>query len=96
MEFCLVDASTGKFVDDSVFANTDTLNSQEEYISDLYDALTKQYIPIELIHSESGPGQIEIVLTYSNNPIEIADNVVVTVQKHTVSNVMPKGTIKEA
>ena len=28
--------------------------------------------------------------------IEIADNVVVTVQKHTVSNVMPKGTIKSA
>jgi preprotein translocase subunit YajC len=26
--------------------------------------------------------------------IEIADNVVVTVQKHTVSAVMPKGTIK--
>ena len=28
--------------------------------------------------------------------IEIAENVVVTVQKHTVSNVMPKGTIKSA
>ena len=28
--------------------------------------------------------------------IEVADNVVVTVQKHTVSNVMPKGTIKSA
>lgn len=28
--------------------------------------------------------------------IQIADNVVVTVQKHTISNVMPKGTIKSA
>ncbi len=28
--------------------------------------------------------------------IEIASNVVVTVQKHTVSTVMPKGTIKSA
>ncbi|MEJ2138489.1 MAG: preprotein translocase subunit YajC [Gammaproteobacteria bacterium] len=28
--------------------------------------------------------------------IEVADNVIVTVQKHTVSNVMPKGTIKSA
>ena len=28
--------------------------------------------------------------------IEIADKVVVTVQKHTVSTVMPKGTIKSA
>jgi preprotein translocase subunit YajC len=28
--------------------------------------------------------------------IQIADNVVVTAQKHTISNVMPKGTIKSA
>lgn len=28
--------------------------------------------------------------------VEIANNVVVTVQKHTVSGVMPKGTIKSA
>ena len=28
--------------------------------------------------------------------LEVADNVVLTVQKHTVSNVMPKGTIKSA
>jgi len=28
--------------------------------------------------------------------LQIADNVVVTVQKHTVSTIMPKGTIKSA
>lgn len=28
--------------------------------------------------------------------LEVANNVVVTVQKHTISNVMPKGTIKSA
>lgn len=28
--------------------------------------------------------------------LEIADNVIVTVQKHTVSTVMPKGTVKSA
>lgn len=78
IEFCLVDAESGQFVDDSVFANTITLNRQEPFLSDLYDQLQQQYIPIELIHSESGPGQLEVVLKYSDDPIEIADNVMLT------------------
>lgn len=75
LEFCLVDAQTNKFVDDSLFANTTTLNQQEEFISHLHQQLEQQYIPIELIHSESGPGQLEVVLQYSQDPVELADNV---------------------
>eukprot|EP00980_Cylindrotheca_fusiformis_P009629 scaffold2127_cov85-Cylindrotheca_fusiformis.AAC.9 len=76
LEFYLVDADAGKFIDDSVFANTTTLNEQEEFLSDLYDQLEQQYIPIELIHAESGPGQLEVVLQYSKNPLELIDHVV--------------------
>ena len=54
IEFCLRDAKTGEPVDDSVFANSTTLNAQEAFISDLYDQLKAQDISIELIHSESG------------------------------------------
>jgi glutamine synthetase len=74
LEFCLVDAKTGDFVDDSVFANTNSLNDQEEFLADVYDQLQQQYIPIELIHSESGPGQLEVVLQYSNDPVQLVDN----------------------
>lgn len=70
-----MDTKTGSFVDESVFANTTTLNDQEEFLADLYDQLQQQYIPIELIHSESGPGQLEVVLQYSADPVELADNV---------------------
>jgi glutamine synthetase len=75
-------------VDDSVFANTITLNDQEEFLSDLYDQLNEQYIPIELIHSESGPGQLEVVLKYSNNPVELADSVLLA--KETIRSIAHK------
>ena len=88
MEFCLFDTKTEKFVDDSVFANTITLNEQEDFIDELYDQLKQQYIPIELIHSESGPGQLEFVLKYSTDPVELADNVLLA--KETVSAVAKK------
>jgi glutamine synthetase len=54
IEFCLVDPKTSKAVDSSVFANSTTLNNQEDFISDLYDQLKQQHIHIELIHAESG------------------------------------------
>lgn len=85
LEFCLVDAKTGQFVDDSVFANAVTLNDQEPFLEDLYDQLQRQYIPVELIHSESGPGQLEVVLEYSNNPLVMADNVLLA--RETIRNV---------
>ena len=92
LEFCLVDAKTGTFVDDSVFANTDTLNQQEEFISDVYTSLEQQYITVELLHSESGPGQLELVLEYSSNPIEMADHVLLA--KETIKAIAHKYGLK--
>eukprot|EP00536_Pseudo-nitzschia_multiseries_P011890 jgi/Psemu1/244157/estExt_Genewise1.C_4310006 len=74
IEFYLVDAKKNECVDESVFANTTTLNEQEALLSDLYDQLKTQYIPVELVHAESGPGQVEVVLEYSKDPVVLADN----------------------
>lgn len=63
-------------VDTSTFANAVTLNEQRDFISTLYDQLGEQDIPVELIHAESGPGQLEIVLSYSSNVMQLADDVV--------------------
>lgn len=62
-------------VDTSTFANSTTLNNQEDFISSVYDQLQQQDISVELIHAESAPGQLEVVLSYSNNVLQIADNV---------------------
>lgn len=79
------DAKTGDFVDDSVFANSTTLNQQETFITDLYDQLKMQEIEIEMIHAESGPGQLEVVLKYLPNPVRMVDNVVLC--RETIHNV---------
>lgn len=75
LEFCLVDAATGKFLDDSVYANASFLNDQEAFIAGLHEALEAQEIGVELIHSESGPGQLEVVLEYIADPVLAADQV---------------------
>ena len=54
-------------IDATTYATAATLNDKEEFISTLYDQLGEQDIPIELIHSESAPGQLEVVLGYSSN-----------------------------
>ena len=76
LEFCLVDAKTGKFVDNSIFANTTTLNNQQEFISTLYEQCQQQYFSIEVIHAESAGGQIEVVLEYCKDPLEMCDNII--------------------
>jgi glutamine synthetase len=63
-------------VDMSTFANSVTLNEQEEFISTLNDQLEQQDIPVELVHAESAAGQLELVLTYSSNVVQLADDVV--------------------
>lgn len=73
LEFMLFHA--GKPVDMSTFATTTTLNDQEEFIGTLYDMLEQQDIPVETIHGESAPGQLEVVLAHSNNVLQIADDV---------------------
>jgi glutamine synthetase len=73
LEFMLY--RSGKPVDMSTFANTTTLNDQEDFISTMYDQLEQQDIHIETIHAESAPGQLEVVLTHSNNVLQLADDV---------------------
>lgn len=63
-------------VDISRFAEPATLNEQQDFISDLVQQLSDQDIEVEMIHSESGPGQVEVVLKYKPDVLEIADNVV--------------------
>mmetsp|Transcript_23324 Transcript_23324/g.33292 ORF Transcript_23324/g.33292 Transcript_23324/m.33292 type:complete len:711 (+) Transcript_23324:166-2298(+) len=72
-------------VDNSTFANSTPLNDQEDFISSVYDQLQQQDIPVELIHAESAPGQLEVVLSYSDNVLRLADYVLFT--KETIINV---------
>lgn len=66
----------GKPVDSSLFASSTTLDDQEDFISDLYDQLSAQEIEVELIHSESASGQLEVVLAYQDDVMMVADNIV--------------------
>lgn len=79
-------------VDATTFGNSVTLNEQEGFISTLYDQLGKQDIPIELIHSESAPGQLEIVIRYSSNVVQLADDVVLA--RETISACAKKHGMK--
>lgn len=72
-------------VDTSTFANSTTLNDHEDFISSIYEQLRQQDIPVELIHSESAPGQLEVVLSYSDDVLRLADNVLFA--RETIKNV---------
>lgn len=63
-------------VDYSVFANTITLDEQEGFLVALYKWLTMLDIPISQIHSESAPGQLEVVLAHQNDALQMADQVI--------------------
>ncbi|KAL9187947.1 hypothetical protein ACHAXT_006325 [Thalassiosira profunda] len=79
-------------VDGSTFANSVTLDEQEEFISDLYDQLGAQDIPTELIHAESAPGQLEVVLSYTNNVVQLGDDI--TLARATISACAKKHGMK--
>ena len=80
IEFTLFKARSnsamGEPVDISRFAEPATLNEQQGFMSDLVQQLSDQDIVVEMIHSESGPGQVEVVLKYQRDVVGIADNVV--------------------
>ena len=76
LEFVLFDAMTNCPIDNSNFADTVLLNQKSKFVSDVYDALSKQDISVELLHAESASGQMELVLEYSIDPLVLADNVV--------------------
>ena len=79
-------------IDGTTFANPATLNEQEDFISTLYDQLAEQDIPIELVHAESAPGQLEVVLSYSSNVMQLADDVVLA--RETISSCAKKHGMK--
>lgn len=76
LEFCLHDAKTNMPVDTSNFASTVTLNRQEEFVSQLLTQLDQQDVDVELVHAESAPGQVEVVLQYRTDAVEAMDRVV--------------------
>lgn len=86
LEFCLFnDAQTKQQpVDETRFCQTHLLNQQEDFLAKLHDALVALEIPIEQVHAESAPGQVELVLRYCNNPIEMADRL--TMARETISS----------
>merc|ERR1712226_107275 len=71
----LVEDQLPQPVDYSVFANTTILDDQEGFISDVYNQLEEQDIEVELIHAESGDGQLELVLKHQSNVMKLADDV---------------------
>jgi len=79
-------------VDMSTFGNATTLNEQGDFVSTLYDQLEQQDIPVELIHSESAPGQLEVVLSYSDNILQLADDIVYA--RETITNVSKQHGMK--
>ena len=80
LEFILFDAKTDLPIDHSLFASVTLLDENHTFVSSLYDALIAQEISIELLHSESTIGQMELVLEYCDSPVEMADNVVLARQ----------------
>jgi glutamine synthetase len=92
LEFVLVDAHTDQPVDRAVYACTVTLNKREDFMVEVSDQLSMQGIDIEMIHSESAPGQVEIVLAYQESPVQLADHVVLT--RETITAVAYKHGMK--
>jgi glutamine synthetase len=80
LEFILFDVASGKPVDESKFANVTSLDQHQEFVRAVYDALTEQEISVELLHSESASGQMEIVLEYLDDPVKLADHAVLARQ----------------
>ena len=59
----------------SVFATSLTLDTLRPAIDDLVDSLVGQGLPVELVHGECGPGQIEVSLHHTD-PLTAADRMV--------------------
>eukprot|EP00523_Entomoneis_sp_CCMP467_P008125 CAMPEP_0168741532 /NCGR_PEP_ID=MMETSP0724-20121128/12566_1 /TAXON_ID=265536 /ORGANISM="Amphiprora sp., Strain CCMP467" /LENGTH=475 /DNA_ID=CAMNT_0008789047 /DNA_START=86 /DNA_END=1513 /DNA_ORIENTATION=- len=75
LEFMLYDAETNQPADQVVYAHSHTLNRQEEFLTDVHQQLQQQDIHVELIHAESAPGQLELVLQYQEDPVQMADHI---------------------
>lgn len=80
LEFCLYDKDTNTPVEGSNFADARLLHQQQEFFRALHGQLVQQDIAVELVHAESAPGQAEVVLAYSTEPLKMVDSVVLARQ----------------
>lgn len=65
-------------VDKSLFAQFVSLAEQSDFVNYTIAMLEQLNIDIEQIHAESAHGQFEIVLCHLNDPIMLADHIVMT------------------
>lgn len=67
-EFYLLQQTFQEFVsrDSTVFASTQAMDMNREVIDEIADALIAQQIPVEQYYPESGPGQHEISMRYTD------------------------------
>ncbi|NOZ26853.1 MAG: glutamine synthetase [Chloroflexi bacterium] len=67
-EFYLLHPSEGEPqpLDQTVFAQTAALDGAAPVIDDITDALADQGIQVEMVYSESGPGQFEMPIRYAD------------------------------
>ncbi|GKY90553.1 hypothetical protein MPSEU_000029000 [Mayamaea pseudoterrestris] len=73
LEFTLYNLA-GEPVDGCHYGASTTLNQQQSFISDVYEQLAvQQDVDIELLHSESAPGQLELVLRHQDDAVRLAD-----------------------
>ena len=78
LEFTLYYVKTNQPIDATNFAHSQLLNEQQDFIAQLYEQLEQQGIVMESIHGESGPGQLEVILQYCNDPVIMSDRVLLT------------------
>ena len=77
IEFSLFDATTNEPVDRSNFAHPDILDMKESFLSDLCSTLEHMEIGVDMVHAESSHGQVEIVLKYQRDAVQLADHLVI-------------------
>jgi glutamine synthetase len=67
-EFYLLQPTSDQIIpaDSTVFASTQAMDINREVIDNIADALIAQGIPVEQYYPESGPGQHEISMQYTN------------------------------
>lgn len=70
-EFYLLKSLSGEIVpaDDTVFATTSSMDLQQQTIDEIAEALIAQGISVEQYYPESGPGQQEISILYTDAAI---------------------------
>ena len=91
IEFILTKTTVGDSypvpINDSYYSSSSDLDDNSNLIEDILDWLNSQGVEVETITGESGKGQFEVVLKYTN-PIPLADNIITT--KETLRQVARK------